>query len=169
MPLLENPQTLSKSLQPNKGFTLIELMVVVAIVSILAVIAMPAYLDYVTRSKVSEALAFMAEAKTAVTETYYSTRELPTNNSLAGLAPADNYDQYEYLSKLEILTAAADSKAGTIQATIKLPGTAIDGKYLQLIPSTAESDVYLVWRCATPDLANNGARVNLIPPSCRGL
>jgi type IV pilus assembly protein PilA len=164
----DSSQTVERSLESNEGFTLIELMVVVAIVSILAVIAMPAYLDYVTRSKVSEALAFVAEAKTAVTESYYSTRKIPTNNSLAGLAPADNYNQYQYLSKLEILTATADSKPGTIQVTIRLPGSTIDGKYIQLIPSTV-GDIYMSWICSTPDLDKNGARLNLIPPSCRGI
>jgi type IV pilus assembly protein PilA len=145
----DNYQAQNKSRAPSKGFTLIELMVVVAIVSILAVIAMPAYLDYVTRSKVSEAMAFVSEAKTAVSESYYSTKIIPTSNYLAGLPPADDYDKNAYISKLEILSLTADSKPGTIQVTIKIPGADIDGKYIQLVPST-EHEVYISWTCTTP-------------------
>ena len=63
------------------GFTVIELMIVVTIVSILAVIAMPAYVEYATRSKVSEAMGFMGEAKTSVSERFYTNnQQWPVNN-----------------------------------------------------------------------------------------
>ena len=62
----------------QKGFTLIELMIVVAIIGILAAVALPAYQDYTVRAKMSEPLARGAEAKTAVTEYYASTGTMPT-------------------------------------------------------------------------------------------
>uniref|UniRef100_UPI0035649B16 pilin n=1 Tax=Litorivivens sp. TaxID=2020868 RepID=UPI0035649B16 len=68
----------------QQGFTLIELMIVVAIIGILAAVALPAYQDYTTRAKVSEGLALASSAKTAVAEHYMTRNTMPANNSTAG-------------------------------------------------------------------------------------
>lgn len=70
----------------QQGFTLIELMIVVAIIGILAAVAIPAYQDYTKRSHVSEGLSLASGAKAAVTEYYSSTGAWPAGNTEAGLA-----------------------------------------------------------------------------------
>ena len=144
----------------SKGFTLVELMAVVAIVSILATIALSAYTDYVIRSKVSEGMNFLAEAKTSVSEYYYTTKILPTTNQQAGLPTIDDYDQHKYIRRLELTTATP----GVITVTFKLPGTSSDGKQLQLTPLTR--DGLINWECLPPD--DTGISRSRVPPNCRG-
>ena len=73
----------------QQGFTLIELMIVVAIIGILAAVALPAYQDYTKRAKMTEAIKFMAAAKTGVSEAYGTIGDLKgIDNAKAGLADA---------------------------------------------------------------------------------
>ena len=76
------------TMKKQQGFTLIELMIVIAIIGILAAIAIPAYQDYTVRSKISEGLNMAGAAKLAVAETFDSEGTMPTNNAGAGLPGA---------------------------------------------------------------------------------
>ncbi|HEZ9712384.1 TPA: pilin, partial [Neisseria gonorrhoeae] len=79
----------------QKGFTLIELMIVIAIVGILAAVALPAYQDYTARAQVSEAILLAEGQKSAVTEYYLNNGKWPANNGDAGVAsPADIKGKY---------------------------------------------------------------------------
>jgi type IV pilus assembly protein PilA len=71
----------------QQGFTLIELMIVVAIIGILAAIAIPAYQDYTIRAKVTEALTLGSSAKTSVSEYYISLGSMPADATAAGIDP----------------------------------------------------------------------------------
>ncbi|EMS2403229.1 pilin, partial [Neisseria gonorrhoeae] len=74
----------------QKGFTLIELMIVIAIVGILAAVALPAYQDYTARAQVSEAILLAEGQKSAVTEYYLNNGKWPANNGAAGVASASD-------------------------------------------------------------------------------
>ncbi|HGK6091680.1 TPA: pilin, partial [Neisseria meningitidis] len=127
----------------QKGFTLIELMIVIAIVGILAAVALPAYQDYTARAQVSEAILLAEGQKSAVTEYYLNHGEWPANNSSAGVATSASDIKGKYVQSVEV-------KNGVITATMLSSGVnnEIKGKKLSLWAKRQNGSVK--WFCGQP-------------------
>ncbi len=143
----------------QKGFTLIELMIVIAIVGILAAIALPAYQDYTVRAKMSEPLATLAEAKTTIAEYYSAVGQLPTS-AAAGINDFPDKDIvksiiYSSSSNGPLLTAIV--QAGVI------PGAAGDSFVLS---GTTRTDRSIDWKCKPAD--SDAIPAKFLPANCRG-
>jgi len=126
----------------QQGFTLIELMIVVAIIGILAAIAIPAYQDYTIRAQVSEGLNLSGGAKAAVTEYFQDRGLMPTTNAQAGLEAAANI-QGKYVSLVTV-------KAGVITVTYgNSAHQVIQAKSITLSPDTTKAGS-VQWICDSP-------------------
>ncbi|HEZ6774918.1 TPA: pilin [Neisseria meningitidis] len=126
----------------QKGFTLIELMIVIAIVGILAAVALPAYQDYTARAQVSEAILLAEGQKSAVTEYYLNHGKWPDGNSDAGVASASDI-KGKYVEKVEVAN-------GVVTAEMKSSGVnnEIKGKKLSLWAKRQDGSVK--WFCGQP-------------------
>ncbi len=143
--------------QQQKGFTLIELMIVVAIIGILAAVALPAYQDYTTRAKISEAIGAGAAAKTAVTEYYNSEGSLPDTTAEAGIAAFSS----DYVESVTVVTNGV-VKVDLNATALGISGTTDATDDIVYVPDNT-NDV-LTWDCQTNLASTN---YSLIPANCR--
>ncbi|HEZ4826592.1 TPA: pilin [Neisseria meningitidis] len=160
----------------QKGFTLIELMIVIAIVGILAAVALPAYQDYTARAQVSEAILLAEGQKSAVTEYYLNHGIWPSDNSAAGVASSSTI-KGKYVAGVKV-------EKGVITAEMKSSGVnkEIQGKKLSLWAKRQDGSVK--WFCGQPvtrtaptttnddvkaDTAANGKQIDTkhLPSTCR--
>jgi len=149
----------------QKGFTLIELMIVVAIIGILAAVALPAYQDYTVRAKMSEVILAMSACRTSITEVYQTGGTAPGVNSWG-------CEQNVSSKYVESLTTNVD---GVVTAKIRNVSTDVNGKFVTLTPlanaTTAANSTTNMgsglygWLCGS---TGTDLDKKYLPGSCRG-
>jgi len=141
-----------KSIQ--KGFTLIELMIVVAIIGILAAIAIPAYQDYTIRSQVTEGLSLASAMEVNVADSYSNTVNMPSTLAALGIT---NVPQGKYVQSVNLTTGGAIVVTYS-QAAPQSANQNIDTKTLALVPYLdSNNDIYWLCGLATVPTGGNGS------------
>jgi type IV pilus assembly protein PilA len=141
-------------MKKQQGFTLIELMIVVAIIGILAAVALPAYQDYTVRAKITEAIGMASAAKTSASEHVIAKGSWPANNSAAGYASPSNLGVVRSIAIVGTVITVTLSTSGTAGL-----GEAA-GKTFTLSGSNQGQNV--AWTCRPGDI-----NPKYLPSSCR--
>ena len=139
--------------QVQKGFTLIELMIVVAIIGILAAVALPAYQDYTVRARVSELVLAASSARTCITEAYQAN---------AGTIVPTSVSSDCSVATVGKVTGATVSTAGVVSVAGSTASTSVgQAVTVTLTPTIASTAGTLTWVCT-------GTPIKYVPSSCRG-
>ena len=144
----------------QKGFTLIELMIVVAIIGILAAIAIPAYQDYTIRAQVSEGMNLAAAAKAAVAESFLNRGTAPANRTVAGMSANAADTNGKYVSSVNVANGVITITYGGTEVN-----TQVANQTLSLVPHVT-TDNSVVWRCGAAPQPSGAP--NLMPGAAAG-
>ena len=147
--------------QLQQGFTLIELMIVVAIIGILAAIAIPAYQNYTIRAQVSEGMSLADGAKTAAAEYFTNRGVFPSNNSSAGLA-TDTSISGNYVFSVGLSGGSATGGLITVTFNSTKANKAIQGTTLLLSASAPAGSGSIAWVCKAGTISKA-----YLPTSCQ--
>jgi len=142
----------------QQGFTLIELMIVVAIIGILAAIAIPAYQDYTIRAQVSEGLNLASGAKAAVSEAFMDSGIMPTSNALAGMEVATNISG-KYVLSVTITDPGIINVLYGVDANTSLTTAVL------LLTPDGSAGGSVIWTCSGGTIL--GANPKWLPSACR--
>jgi type IV pilus assembly protein PilA len=132
----------------QQGFTLIELMIVVAIIGILAAIAIPAYQDYTIRAQVTEGMNLAAAAKAAVSESFTNKGVAPADRTAAGMSANATDTTGKYVSQVLVTNGVIQITYGGAEVN-----SIIKGATLELVPYVS-NDNSVEWRCGGAPVPN---------------
>jgi type IV pilus assembly protein PilA len=170
------PEELILMRKIQSGFTLIELMIVVAIIGILAAVAIPQYQNYVARTQMSEALSLASGSKVALAEYFQSKGVFPANNDEAGVGAATDI-KGKYVTSVTV----SDTPAAAAGGTVAVPTAAVDAQGI-LTVSLDEADTHtllkggsmiltgtdsggsIIWRCSS---TSTPLLTKYLPSSCQ--